>query len=159
MIDTTGEGGPAFPVVTANRVHENGISLWDYFAGQALVGFTANPHDSAFTKKEVVADIYDWADAMLVERTRHGDDGLAFHLKKANLPDFIECDSCGQLAGSSLCKGCQANMAAIRELKNEYIEWRQAFRVQFVECRQLREELTAQRQVQQKSAGDAGAET
>ncbi|HEC60674.1 MAG TPA: hypothetical protein ENI27_00290 [bacterium] len=33
------------------------------------------------------------------------------------------------------------NMAAIKELKNEYTEWRQAFRTQSAECRQLREEL------------------
>lgn len=34
-------GGPAFPTPTPNSSH--GMSLRDYFAGQALEGFSANP--------------------------------------------------------------------------------------------------------------------
>ena len=72
------DGGPAFPLPSGEFLGEDrttGMSLRDYFAGQAM----ASPHDMAAVLKlaqqaglrptEMLALIcYDWADAMLAER-------------------------------------------------------------------------------------------
>ncbi len=68
-------------------------------------------------RERLIGRAYLDALASQVKQQGGADDSLPFHLKKANLPDFIECDSCRQQVGYPLCKGCQANMATIRELK------------------------------------------
>lgn len=81
------DGGPAFPCtarVTENYMDEGGygrtrtvskqvggMSLRDWFAGQALAGLLANgPHDC--DECEVAHDAYLFADAMLSRRLREG---------------------------------------------------------------------------------------
>lgn len=71
-------GGPAFPQgESALTYTSTGMSLLDYFAGQAL----AQPHDMGVISQmavnhglrptEMLARIcYDWADAMLAERSK-----------------------------------------------------------------------------------------
>jgi hypothetical protein len=63
------DGGLAFPV-SMNCEAENypGMSLRDWFAGQALSGFVANPESRRWTPPEVATDAYAFADAMLFER-------------------------------------------------------------------------------------------
>jgi hypothetical protein len=63
------DGGPAFPVVWQDVPH-GGMTLRDWFAGQALAGMLAgNPTESP--NEEWFAGIaYTMADAMLVERER-----------------------------------------------------------------------------------------
>lgn len=69
-------GGPAFPVMVANPTSEvdDGMSLRDYFAGQALVGFiSCNPSIvadlNAQQRLELYAVVaYRMAAAMLIER-------------------------------------------------------------------------------------------
>jgi hypothetical protein len=46
------------------------VSLRDYFAGQALAGFAANPSNHKWTAIEIVDDSYALADAMLEQRTK-----------------------------------------------------------------------------------------
>lgn len=89
------DGGPAFPgfehyvamredskgpvQVVTGQPH-GGISVRDYFAGQALQGIMANPEpiggQTNYTVGEVPAAIaraaYQQADAMLVERSKAG---------------------------------------------------------------------------------------
>lgn len=76
------DGGPAFPVVSGMHVGclkgeccrvSEGLSLRDWFAGQALVGLLANET----TGKEIapvdcVEGAYVLADAMLAERAKGG---------------------------------------------------------------------------------------
>ncbi len=70
---TTNDGGPAFPVTT---IGESGMSLRDWFAGQALAGCLAysfnNPSWGDFHNNgtnETLADhCYGIADAMLKAR-------------------------------------------------------------------------------------------
>lgn len=61
------DGGPAFPVPAS---HENyaptGMSLRDWFAGQALAGLFADGREG--TPLEYAQDAYTWADAMLKAR-------------------------------------------------------------------------------------------
>jgi len=64
----------AFPVELPNRdtmsdfkMHE-GMTLLDYFAGQALVGAFANPAMADWRAEEIVAYSYGIARLMLVER-------------------------------------------------------------------------------------------
>lgn len=61
---------PAFPVPDSNHL---GMSLRDWFAGQALMGLHANPNlndnDPAFDAKLS----YKAADAMLAERAKQDD--------------------------------------------------------------------------------------
>ncbi len=65
-MDQTNNGGPAFP---SDRFGELGMSLRDYFAGQALAGYLANA--KAESRVAVVAEwAYDYADAMLAERQK-----------------------------------------------------------------------------------------
>jgi hypothetical protein len=73
------DGGPAFP--HAQRLWDNdaqswavhsvgGMTLRDYFAGQALAGALQNYTTSKFgcTEKEVALGAYRYADAMLAAR-------------------------------------------------------------------------------------------
>lgn len=65
-MDQTDNGGPAFP---SDRFSELGMSLRDYFAGQALAGMLANPELP--TDAEYIAKwSYLNADAMLAERQK-----------------------------------------------------------------------------------------
>ena len=80
------DGGPAFPHTVQmegfDRVWVSGMSLRDYFAGQALAGIAActGPDEGArairkaaaknnSTFEQAIAGLaYEWADAMLAER-------------------------------------------------------------------------------------------
>lgn len=95
------DGGPAFPTVTSRdeltedryrTIHESehGMSLRDYFAGQALAGLTANEHFISYLRgwhkgndidgdpdevniaghKSMARQAYEAADAMLKERIK-----------------------------------------------------------------------------------------
>ena len=71
MSGKTNDGGPAFPISHYNGdevVTYSGMSLRDYFAGQALVAST--PLEGDCTPSEIASDCYNWADAMLDERKR-----------------------------------------------------------------------------------------
>lgn len=76
-------GGPAFPYGPTKATHtpyeegggesefthgNEGMSLRDYFAGQALAGICANPNVDRMAN--IVAEAYKAADAMLAERER-----------------------------------------------------------------------------------------
>ena len=62
------DGGPAFPLaITPDTVDYHGMSLRDWFAGQALVGFIATNPDSDTYEHDAKA-AYSWADAMLKAR-------------------------------------------------------------------------------------------
>jgi hypothetical protein len=64
------DGGPAFPTVVAMApVLYNGMSLRDWFAGQALVGMLASPL-IASNRESYAQWAYLQADAMLAERTK-----------------------------------------------------------------------------------------
>lgn len=63
------DGGPAFPVTTANFALAYGMTLRDWFAGQALAGLMAYPGGSASTAERVAAT-YQIADAMIAERAK-----------------------------------------------------------------------------------------
>lgn len=70
------DGGPAFPLFTPAGQYapraESGMSLRDWFAGQALAGLIAchtgleAPPDDGYAAESA----YDYADAMLVERAK-----------------------------------------------------------------------------------------
>jgi hypothetical protein len=65
-------GGTAFPVYTGNSEHwEMGMTLRDYFAGQALIGLcsseVSNPWGIGFDPSE---RSYEIADRMLEERAK-----------------------------------------------------------------------------------------
>lgn len=76
------DGGPAFPVheqwnewsdLKAEYVPKTGprggMSLLDYFAGQALAALLADPEYDAASQPDVVArDSYQFADAMIAQR-------------------------------------------------------------------------------------------
>ena len=66
------DGGPAFPTV----LHDYGMSLRDWFAGQALAGLAANTN-GIYVHGEKKHDVdayalaaYAMADAMLAERSK-----------------------------------------------------------------------------------------
>lgn len=74
------DGGPAFPqplcdtgtrsgIVTANEVDAGGMSLRDFYAGQAmLMKFGAS--GSAMSKDQMAVECWDMADAMLRARNQ-----------------------------------------------------------------------------------------
>lgn len=84
MSGPRGDGGPAFPVLDQGFVPgSGGMSLRDYFAGQALVGILASTpllrgladgRDSqgvpAFSMRRASVLAFDLADTMLAERIR-----------------------------------------------------------------------------------------
>lgn len=73
---------PAFPIVTADREWNPGMTLRDYFAAQVLASGTVKttmanydlealfgPHRTGITREEIMAaDAYRIADAMLARR-------------------------------------------------------------------------------------------
>jgi len=62
-------GGPAFPTVAGQTVYSNGMSLRDYFAGQALrAGIISGDWDTSMKWRAECA--YRIADAMLAARSR-----------------------------------------------------------------------------------------
>lgn len=72
-------GGPAFPLFGVTRVEQEGMTLRDHFAGQALVGLLSDAKHLAGASNianggpvaAVVAEMaYNFADAMLRQRER-----------------------------------------------------------------------------------------
>lgn len=62
------DGGPAFPNHPSMTNYANpGMSLLDYFAGQALAGITAR---GCFTTHGVAESAYQYAEAMLAFRQK-----------------------------------------------------------------------------------------
>lgn len=66
-MDQTNDGGPAFPVPRDAPV--DGMSLRDYFAGQALAGLLACPKTSG-GEEAFALHAYKYADAMLAEQQK-----------------------------------------------------------------------------------------
>jgi len=74
------DGGPAFPAQPIMQlprgdgtimVDQGGMTLRDWFAGQALAGMLANPaHRIDFKRAHDAGFCYEVADAMLKERDR-----------------------------------------------------------------------------------------
>ena len=62
----TNDGVPAFPGETWGS---KGMSLRDYFAGQALAGLLACPNTSG-VERAFTLNAYQYADAMLAERQK-----------------------------------------------------------------------------------------
>ena len=61
----TKDGGPAFPIHTA--LLAGGMSLRDWFAGQALAGFMGHPQDAS-DPSACAEHAYKVADAMMAQR-------------------------------------------------------------------------------------------
>lgn len=63
------DGGPAFPIVNSvGAFRHAGMSLRDYFAGQALMGALANQRLATKDAMELTRNSYLAADAMLEAR-------------------------------------------------------------------------------------------
>lgn len=63
------DGGPAFPVAEEFMAGGKGMSLRDYFAGQALVGLCASDTEDSFIPNEKKGRMaYQLADEMLKAR-------------------------------------------------------------------------------------------
>ena len=63
---------PAYPFSNSSYTRYLGMSLRDYFAGQALIGILINGiYDKGqYMKKSIAETAYQMADAMLEERER-----------------------------------------------------------------------------------------
>lgn len=61
------DGGPAFPTQNTSEGYR-GMSLRDWFAGQALAGCVAADDESPVGR--IAADAYAFADAMIAERRK-----------------------------------------------------------------------------------------
>lgn len=65
------DGGPAFPLInehTHPTTINNGMTLRDYFAGQALAGILVSRKFTEASTKDIVENAFWYADAMLDER-------------------------------------------------------------------------------------------
>lgn len=76
-MNTPHDGGPAFPVLRENNnpnmpliMASSGMSLRDWFAGQALAGLMVNYHDHPNNAEECAQLSFDAADAMLAAREK-----------------------------------------------------------------------------------------
>lgn len=70
-------GGPAFPLQAVGPQGEPyspevGMTLRDYFAGQALAGLLAHPQGPAGEWERSAKDAYNAADAMITAREAEG---------------------------------------------------------------------------------------
>lgn len=69
MNDNYDGGRPAFPDSSPGS-YGTGMTLRDYFAAQALVGFVASPLRTTDAAGIIAVGAYKLADAMLVERAK-----------------------------------------------------------------------------------------
>lgn len=69
-MDSRSDGGPAFPLPTGagDKAWRQGMSLRDWFAGQALSGFLASDTYSEESAADLAKWSYQQADAMLKAR-------------------------------------------------------------------------------------------
>ncbi len=75
MSATINDGGPAFPNVPSDPQYQSwdeGMSLRDYFAGQALAGMLAVENSDAHNDATLARYAYCLADAMLEARNQKG---------------------------------------------------------------------------------------
>lgn len=75
MADKIKYGGPAFPLENPRFLEDGdlfkqfpGMSLQDWFAGQALIGIVAGSAVFGDDKGAQAREAYDYADALLAER-------------------------------------------------------------------------------------------
>ena len=72
MTDQHNDGGPAFPAAIGYNDLQVGMSLRDWFAGQALTGllagYYANPDSGGLGSEEIARFVYRQADAMIAAR-------------------------------------------------------------------------------------------
>lgn len=71
MSESIDDGGHAYPTLfTTPDIGSGfkGMTLRDWFAGQAIAGFAANPKNREWTAKECANDAYQYADAMIKAR-------------------------------------------------------------------------------------------
>ena len=64
------DGGPAFPRSRDSAGSQEGMSLRDWFAGQALMGWVSDPEIGGFDQDKIAAACYELADAFLAEREK-----------------------------------------------------------------------------------------
>ena len=72
MSELINDGGPAFPVPHPKQ--NIGMSLRDWFAGQALAGYLASVEpgcDALAVMNQLAVSMYDMADAMLKARSQN----------------------------------------------------------------------------------------
>lgn len=65
---TKRDGGPAFPLADGTRDDEGGMTLRDYFAGQAIAGLCCR--DATRMTDTLAQEAFEVADAMLAERNK-----------------------------------------------------------------------------------------
>ena len=61
------DGGPAFPRTDFGKEPQNGMTLWDYYAGQALIMLSGG------TSMERAIEAGNQADAMMIERAKRSE--------------------------------------------------------------------------------------
>lgn len=66
------KGGPSFPIIGSNSSWEEtgGMSLRDWFAGQALIGVSQDPESYGWAPEGIATRAYKLADAMLEARKK-----------------------------------------------------------------------------------------
>ena len=72
-MEKTNDGGPAFPVAVDKLLVSEGMSLRDWFAGQALAGIMANAKlvgVLAVSKQDPASCAYEMAEFMMAEREK-----------------------------------------------------------------------------------------
>lgn len=70
-MNTIKDGGAAFPRSgNDDCTSEFGMTMLDYFAGQALAGMMARKDSDGWTNREVADDCYLYAESMLATRKR-----------------------------------------------------------------------------------------
>lgn len=65
-------GGGAFPIATVDGFSHDGMTLRDWFAGQALAGIATASGYQGLPWGRVAVEAYSSADAMLAERSKDG---------------------------------------------------------------------------------------
>lgn len=61
---------PVFPLTTEHHYHHDGMTLRDWFAGQALAGLMAEKDNVSAPINILTGTAYEYADAMLAERAK-----------------------------------------------------------------------------------------
>ena len=124
----TNDGGPAFPCDSSQKQYptQEGMSLRDWFAGQALVGIVGRIPVGSSSASRLVKIAYRYADMLLDERDRKQREVVArehFASKKESFENCVQWAKANGLKDTRAVKAIgEAGISSFSQINREILE-------------------------------------